>query len=492
MSIETSTQGYSLDEEVRRYMDSASSDFDLSKAYSIASESAMPDAMYIAALFKYLGVSVGTDRDSAKSLLAKAAEAGHVPASIVLEEIDRNPVDVEDALVALRFKAEQRDLEACREIFPIYDTGKSDGKKGPAKKDHVESVRLYMPCADAGDAEALNTIGYMYLMGKGVDKDRDLALDLLTRAYEDGCAQAAHRIAYMYDMGQCFTDPDIDKAVEWYKKAAEMEYPDSEFALAGIMMVKEYKYYNAAKAVKYLVKAADAKNPDAMHQAGLMYAYGSHGIKRDPERAKKYLEGACEAGLDQAMVDYANMCFEGQVLDRDLSISAKWFLKATEHFNGVAQYALGCMYGNGFYFDRDDKEAARWFQEAAEGGEPNAQYALACFYYEGRGIERDEKKAFTWFQEAADQGHMGAMSFMAMFMISGKNTEQDVEGGVDLLKKAADNGYYEAQFYLGKLYAEGEYVEKDIPYAKKMLTLAAKQGDMDAKEMLDMLKKKRR
>lgn len=120
----------------------------------------------------------------------------------------------------LRRRAGEGDLEACREIFRIYDTGKMpDGSKAPVRKDHAEAVRLYMPCAEAGDHEAQETIGYMYLMGKGVPKDRDIAVDLLSKAADGGIARAAYRIAYMYDAGQCNTDPDLEKAVEWYSKA---------------------------------------------------------------------------------------------------------------------------------------------------------------------------------------------------------------------------------------------------------------------------------
>lgn len=135
--------------------------------------------------------------------------------------------DAAGRVEALRKRAESGDLDACREVFGIYDTGRMpDGSRAPVKKDHAEAVRLYMPCADAGDAEAQETIGYMYLMGKGVPKDRDLAVSLLTKAADSGVARAAYRIAYMYDSGQCFAEPDLGKAVEWYRRASDMGYPE--------------------------------------------------------------------------------------------------------------------------------------------------------------------------------------------------------------------------------------------------------------------------
>jgi len=493
-----STEGINADWEdaarVRALMDVASPGRDMQKALALA-ESTMekdPCSRYLYALFLYTGTGVQCDRVTAAEQFGIAGASGCREASIVSAEIGENPEDAESVLIGLRFKAEQRDLSACEKLFPMYDTGKdADGKKCLAKKDHAEAVRLYMPCADAGNAEAQNTIGYMYLMGKGIEKNGDLALKLLKEAAEAGCAQAVHRIAYMYDTGQNFVEQDLDKAVPWYQKAADLGYADSEYALAGILFMRESKYFNAARASKYLMKAADAGHDEAAHQIGLMYAYGSNGFRRSPAKADMYLTQSCEAGNQQAMVDYANMCFEGQVLPKDLEKAAKWFTVAADNCSGIAQYALGCMYGNGMYYKQDDKKAYQFFQDAAEGGEPNSQYALACFYYEGRGVDKDEKEAAVWFQEAAEQGHPGAMSFLGMFKITGKAVDKDVEGGLKLLKDAAENDYYEAQFYLGKLYAEGEFVEKDIPYAKKMLSLAAKQGDPDAARMLDDIKHKR-
>lgn len=475
-------------------MDVKNEEYSLDDAFRIVSENREKDpaCRYLYALFRYTGTCTKCDRKDAQKEMFKATAEGYEPAKIADKEMEANPEDVEIPLIDLRFRAEQRDTVASRKLFPLYDTGKNpDGTKGPVRKNHAEAVRFYMACADDGDTEAQNTIGYMYLCGKGVEKNKDIAIRLLSEAADHGCAQAAYRIGYMYDAGQCYVDQDLDKAVEWYQKAADLGYPDADYQLTGIMFMKQGKWFDPSKAQKHLIKAADGGNRDAMRELGTMYAYGYNNFRRDPKKADAYLLKACEAGDQQAMINYANLCFEGQALPRNLQKAAYWFEKAAKEYNGQAQYALGCFYGNGYYYEQDNAKAAYWFQEAAEGGEPNAQYALACFYYEGRGVEKDNKKAAAWFQEAAEQGHPGAMAFFGMFKVTGKDVEQDIEGGVQMLKDAADNGYVDAQFYLGKLYAEGEYVEKNIPYAKKMLSMAAKQGDGDANAMLAAIKAKK-
>lgn len=480
-------------ERVRGLMGLSSGDGDLEEAYAAAKAAAArdPECGYLYALFLYTGTGAPIDKDAARAWLERSK--AYRPAAIVLEEMSRIPPEEEDRLVGLRFRAERGDAAACRELFPIYDTGKDgDGRRAHVLKDHAEAVRLYTPCAEAGDTEAENAIGYMYVMGKGIQKDLDKAVRYLTDAYEHGCAQAAHRLAVMYDTGQCNVDPNLDAAAMWYRRAADIGYADAQYALAGILFMEGTKYYSPAEGRGYLEQAAEKGQPEAMHQYGLMHCYGSNGFRRDADKGRRYLEKACEAGVQQAQVDYANMCFEGHVLPRNMALAAKWFTVAAEGLSGIAQYALGCMYGSGLHFERDDAQAARWFEEAAEGGEPNAQYALGCFYYEGRGVERDDGMAKAWFQESANQGHPGARCFIAMFMIAGCGTDQDVESGVRALEELVKQGHAEAQYYLGKIYWEGRYVRQDASYARRMLDLAAKQGDPDAADLLEEIKRSKK
>lgn len=486
-------------ERVRQLMNVTSVGRDLPAALALAEGSEEPECEYLRALFMYTGTCVQQDRVTAAEVLREAGAKGFVPAKIVADEIEANPEDVEAPLVERRLRAEMGDTAACRELFPLYDTGKNaDGTKAPVRKSHVEAVRLYTPCAEAGDSDAQNVIGYMYLMGKGVEKDREKAERYLTEAAEHGNAQAACRLAVMYDQGQCGVPASLDKALPWYVKSADEGYADAQYALAGIYFMQDTKYFDLKAAQRYIGKAADNGHPDAMHQLGLMYCYGSNGFRRDTDKGVKYLLGACGKDVVQAMVDYANMRFDGQVLPRDMDEAAKWFSAAADRGDGIAQYATGVMYANGYHYKPDDETAFRYFTDAAEGGEPNAQYALGCFYYEGRGTEQDDRQAWSWFQESAEQGHPSAKCFVAMFKVAGKETPQDIEGGLKMLEDMASDdrlgvdGYPEAQYYLGKIYHEGVLVKRDDAYAKKMLTRAAKQGDPDAKAMLADMKKRRR
>ena len=95
--------------EVRALMDMHSDAYDLGRAFEAASSNAEKSAesSYLLGLFQYTGTCTAADRDSAMASLKRAADGGYAPASIVLDEIARNPADIQDDLISKRLKAEQ-------------------------------------------------------------------------------------------------------------------------------------------------------------------------------------------------------------------------------------------------------------------------------------------------------------------------------------------------------------------------------------------------
>ena len=69
---------------------------------------------------------------------------------------------------------------------------------------------------------------------------------------------------------------------------------------------------------------------------------------------------------------------------------------------------LAAMYDNGRGVPQDFPHAAKWYQRAAEDGDAIAQSHLASMYYNGRGVARDSVLAHTWFDLAASEGNKTA------------------------------------------------------------------------------------
>ena len=322
----------------RRFLDCSSTDYDMVKAAKAAEEGAAngdPDAQYLHALFMYNGAGgITEDRKTAEETFSLAMSGGSREATIVSMEFSRNEPEVMDKLLALRLRGEQKDTDASRKLFELYDNGKRC-----VKKDHAEAIRFYTACAECDDAVAQDTIGFMFLMGKGVRKDREKAVYWLKRAADNGSGSAMYHMGQMYDQGLCDTEPDLKNAVQWYRMGAEAGDMEAQFALGCIYSTPRIKYTNEREAAQMFLKAAEQGHAEAAYQIGMMSAYGQ-GVKRDPSVAVKWLERAAEGGFQQAMVDYANMSFEGQVIPKDLEKAAHWFTVAANRCNGYAQYAL--------------------------------------------------------------------------------------------------------------------------------------------------------
>jgi TPR repeat protein len=84
--------------------------------------------------------------------------------------------------------------------------------------------------------------------------------------------------------------------------------------------------------------------------------------------------------------------------------AVKWYRKAAEQGDAVAQYKLARMYKNGEGVTLDYAEAVKWYIKAADQGNEFAQTNLGLMYYSGRGVTEDDAEAVKWFRKAAEQG----------------------------------------------------------------------------------------
>ena len=65
-------------------------------------------------------------------------------------------------------------------------------------------------------------LGVMYQIGAGVERDGPKAVELLTRAMEQGDGTSAHNLGTIYAMGLPGVERDPDKSKWHYRKAKEI------------------------------------------------------------------------------------------------------------------------------------------------------------------------------------------------------------------------------------------------------------------------------
>ena len=90
-------------------------------------------------------------------------------------------------------------------------------------KDTANALEMFQLGAEVENAEALNTLGLWYLYGRGVKTNYKKALDLLIKSVsiEEDNAAAYRGLGDIYLNGYNIVEPNSEKALEYYHKAAK-------------------------------------------------------------------------------------------------------------------------------------------------------------------------------------------------------------------------------------------------------------------------------
>jgi TPR repeat protein len=173
-------------------------------------------------------------------------------------------------------------------------------------------------------------------------------------------------------------------------------------------------------------------------------------------QAKDLMEEAAEQGLEEAQVVLAMWLAAGEYgVTKNPEASFRWYLKAAEQGNPLAQAALGDAFYQGLDAEKNEEEAIKWLTKAAEQGNPNAQFSLGAAYYEGAGgVRVDKAESVKWLQLAADQDSAGAQMSLALAYLEGAGLPQNEAKALELLEKSARGGNYSAAVKLGLHYLD--------------------------------------
>lgn len=100
----------------------------------------------------------------------------------------------------------------------------------------------------------------------------------------------------------------------------------------------------------------------------------------------------------------------------------------------------------------DHSEAFKWYKKAADSGNDVAQDLVGFCYLLGSGIDKNVTEGLKWIKKASDQGYDAAQGLYRISLIQGKYLPKDQAKGVELVIIAAEKGDVNAQSNLGRLY----------------------------------------
>ena len=230
---------------------------------------------------------------------------------------------------------------------------------------------------------------------------------------------------------------DLEKTAKQGDVSAQLAVANAYFNGDGVVA-------NKNKAAQWYYKATMGNNAEAKAK---LYSFYS-----------KELEKYAKSGDAQAQYEVGMDYYEGEGVEKNTEIAAKWFLSAKTQGHEAATAKLYSYY-------------SKSLEAAAKGGDAQAQYEVGMDYYEGNGVSKNVATAAMWFDKAKTQGHeMATNQFYSYYS--------------KLLEGYAKQGDAKAQYYTGLAYLDGLEIAENKSKAAKYFYASALQGDAAAKAKL--------
>ena len=243
------------------------------------------------------------------------------------------------------------------------------------EQNYKESAKWFTKAAEQGYAPAQNSLGIAYEAGYGVPVDNEKSIEWMTKAAEQGSVEAQTNLAGKYSAcgriakekgeteraAKCF-----EQSIAWYKKAVEQENTDAY--IGGVYEVMG----DDTEAAKWYRKAAE-QDKGGQRQLGLMYAEG-RGVPQDDAEALKWMKMAMVKLIKkintatkneetEALYEFGTYFLE---VKKDPEKAAKWLKRAAEQNHPRASYRLIQMYEDGRGVAKDAAEAEKWRKKTIE------------------------------------------------------------------------------------------------------------------------------
>lgn len=254
-------------------------------------------------------------------------------------------------------------LSSCSD--PAREPTTQVSAQSPKELTPEEKVAKWQKQAEAGNADAQNSLGLAYAGGEGVPKDDA-------------------------------------KAVEWYQKAAVQGGVGAQLNLGEMYRAGRGVPKDAAKAFEWYQKAATQGNADAQVKLGRMYSDGE-GVPKDAAKSSEWYQKALAQGHPVAQWNLATNYLLGIGVPKDDAKAFEWYQKSAAQGRPGSQAMLGALYYAGTGVPKDFAKAFEWYQKAAAQGLASAQTYLAGMYYNGEGVSRDVVLAYVWANLSAAQ-----------------------------------------------------------------------------------------
>lgn len=317
--------------------------------------------------------------------------------------------DYEKAFEWFERSAKQKNKFAQFSLANLYYYGSG------VEKDLSQAFLWYQRSSSQGQPYAAYSIAQMYRYGEYVTKDNDTAQRYYQQALSAFLKIESDDMAnddLFYKLGQMFklglgTDSDVTKAIEYFRRSAEMNNKNGLFEYGKALLIGEHIPQDADSAVKLLEKAVKLKNSNAKRFLALEYISGEH-LEQDIEKGIALLTECADSGDVIACYRLGKIYLQGEIMSQNLDKAEKYLLLAED--SEYAQYALAKLYLQEEKYDI--QKAVNYFENCADKNHW-ASYQLGRIYLFGaEGFTKDKEQAIEWFTKSANDGNEYAQAIL--------------------------------------------------------------------------------
>ena len=285
--------------------------------------------------------------------------------------------------------------ESCAEIGKLYvDHGRDERIGGPSKNDRL-ALSWFLRGAIHGDNMSRELAGDCFIQGKGTAVNVKRGLELYSQAFHEGSVSVCFRLGDLYLEGKN-VHRNLELAIAWYLKAAERGDERGRFHAGKAAYLGGHIYPQTQdgseeqkRAFQYLKEAATFGCSEACEDLADIWK-----SKGDIKQFEHYLKQGMKEGNEDCRLRLADFYYDrGNRLLHEAGVRP---LREGELFKGKKIQPL--LLGK----EEKLKEAAGWYKKAAHVGNVDSWAVLAFLYlYYGDVMGIGEKE----FVRAAKNGY---------------------------------------------------------------------------------------
>ena len=240
--------------------------------------------------------------------------------------------DYEKAFEWFERSAKQKNKFAQFSLANLYYYGSG------VEKDLSQAFLWYQRSSSQGQPYAAYSIAQMYRYGEYVTKDNDTAQRYYKQALSGFLKIESDDMAnddLFYKLGQMFkfglgTDSDVTKAIEYFRRSAEMNNKNGLFEYGKALLIGEHIPQDTDSALKILEKAVKLKNSNAKRFLALEYISGEH-LEQDFEKGIALLTECADSGDVIACYRLGKIYLESEIMPQNLDKAEKYLLLAEDN-----------------------------------------------------------------------------------------------------------------------------------------------------------------